>query len=429
MALCDTSYRFLDAPRIGFSYAIVHFLTFFVAFFLMISSASAQEALPAENFEDPYLVQNIEADAKASNAVEAREKAFEAAQIAGYEELAKRFLTEEALKSFETPTIDVVERFVEDFEVTNEKLSMTRYKGTYDIRYAEKTFKTPNMDDLYNSNAAAPQKAQLLVIPFLEVNDRHYLWQINPFWDAWKRAQSNKVLGKIIVPTGSRDDVMSIRDGQNLNYDPAAVNAMRIRYNTNQVAIAVASPEPMADNTLNIAIALYSPKPYGPELSQQLSVKAYPGEGTEQLYNRVVATIAQAFHSRWERQTAVPNAYDQNQNNYSNRPVENPDIYGVDVTRAQPSASPSHSALTLTGAKNNIIAQYQFANAREWVETKQAIENINGVDAVQIKSLSSNSATIDIKFNGTVDALRTALAQRNIRLNNAPEGTIFQITK
>ena len=36
-------------------------------------------------------------------------------------------------------------------------------------------------------------------IGFFEVNDRYYLWQINPFWDAWKRAQSNKKTGKIIV--------------------------------------------------------------------------------------------------------------------------------------------------------------------------------------------------------------------------------------
>lgn len=402
MALFDTIYRFLDAPRIGFSCVIT--------ILVMSNPVIAQEAVPADNFDDPYLVQNIEADAKASNAVEAREKAFEAAQIAGYEELAKRFLSEDELKSFETPTIDLVERYVQDFEVTNEKLSMTRYKGTYDIRFAENSFKNPNMDDLHD-DVATPEQAQLLVIPFLEVNNRHYLWQINPFWDAWKRAQNNKVLGKIIVPTGSRDDVMSIRDGQSLNYDPSAVNAMRIRYQTNQVAIAVARPEPMSDNTLNIAVNLYKPKPYGPELSQQLSVRAYPGEGTEQLYNRVVATISQAFHSQWERQTAVPQTQAV--------AIENPEIYGRDIKPMPPA---------LSGASNNIIAQFQFANAREWVETKKAIEGINGIDAVQIKSLSSNSATIGIDFKGSVGNLRTALNGQNIKLNNAPEGTIFQLT-
>lgn len=402
MALFDTIYRFLDAPRIGFSCVIT--------ILAMSNPVIAQEAVPADNFDDPYLVQNIEADAKASNAVEAREKAFEAAQIAGYEELAKRFLSEEELKSFETPTIDLVERYVQDFEVTNEKLSVTRYKGTYDIRFAENTFKNPNRDDS-NNEVVTPQQAQLLVIPFLEVNGRHYLWQINPFWEAWKRAQSNKVLGKIVVPTGSRDDVMSIRDGQNLNYDPAAVNAMRIRYQTNQVAIAVASPEPMPDNTLNIAVSLYKPKPYGPELSQQLSVRAYPGEGTEQLYNRVVATISQAFHSQWERQKAVPQT--------QGAAIENPDIYGQVVKPIAP---------VLSGASNNIIVQFQFSNAREWVETKKAIEGINGIDTVQIKSLSSNSATIGINFKGSVDNLRSALNGQGIKLNNAPEGAIFQLT-
>jgi hypothetical protein len=405
MALIDTIYKFLGRSRIGFSYAF----TVFVMLFSGINPVLAQEVVSLENFDDPYLVQNIEADASAGSAVEAREKAFEAAQIAGYEELVKRFLSEEEQANFETPGIDIISLYVQDFEVTNEQLSATRYKGTYNIRFAENTFNQPNIDGLYDDNILM-QQAELLVVPFLEINNRYYLWQINPFWEAWKRAQSNNVLGKIIVPSGSRDDVISIRDGQNLNYDPTALNAMQVRYQANQVVIAVARPEPLSDNTLNIAVSLYKPQPYGPELSRQLSVRSYPGEMVEQLYNRVVSTISQTLHSQWSRETAVPQ-----------EPVigNNPDVYVRETKILTPS---------LTGAKNSIIAQFQFTSAREWVETKKAIESINGVETVQIRSLSSNSATIELNFLGNVSDLRSALNQKNIRLNNAPEGAIYQLT-
>jgi hypothetical protein len=130
----------------------------------------------------------------------------------------------------------------------------------------------------------------------------------------------------------------------------------------------------------------------------------------EQLYNRVVSTISQTLHSQWSRETAVPQ-----------EPVigNNPDVYVRETKILTPS---------LTGAKNSIIAQFQFTSAREWVETKKAIESINGVETVQIRSLSSNSATIELNFLGNVSDLRSALNQKNIRLNNAPEGAIYQLT-
>lgn len=419
MALIDTIYKFLARIRIGFSSLVALFLLMTpvlaqesppesIKESIGQSEATAEEQISADAFEDPYLVENIEADATAENAVMAREKAFQAAQIKGYEELAKRFLSEEDLKTFKVPALEKIEPFVQDFEVTNEKLSLTRYKGVYNIRYATNTFKTAQNDDIAD-DALAPQGIELLVLPFLESNGRTYLWQINPFWEAWKRAQSKKVLGKITVPLGNTDDVSAVRDGQGLRYDPATLNAMRIRYKAKNAAILVATPEVLPDNTINVSVALYNAKPYGPELSRQLSIRAYPGEATAQLYNRVVATTAQALHQQWERTTAVtaPNF----PAGIGARPVD-------PLTPAAPS---------LSGAPNMLVGQLQFSNARQWVEAKKAIEAIGGVKTLQIKSLSSRSATLEINFVGSVDAFRSALFQQGVRLNNAPTDGIYQL--
>lgn len=411
MALLDPTYKFLSALRIGFSVFLLVFLIGTGAFAQELVEETAK-SLPASSFEDPYLVENIEVDATADNAVEARTKAFEAAQIRGYEELAKRFLPETDLSSFETPDIKIIEAYVQDFEVTNEKLSATRYKGVYNIRFAKNTFQSAGA---YNSASETmlPQNKELLLIPFMEVNNRYYLWQINPFWEAWTRAQSNKVLGKIIVPVGDSTDISQIRDGQRLTYNPALLNAMQSRYRANETVIVVASPEPLQDNTTNIAIGIYKPQPYGPELAQQLSVKSYPAEDREQLYNRVVATIAQALHTDWKRPTA---AQQQVPGNTQTPAINNP--YQNQIPQAP----------ILSGAKNNIIAQLQFSGARQWVNTKKAIEAISGVETVQIKSLSSRSATIDINFLGSVDQLRAALLQQGMRLNDTTDGSIYQLS-
>lgn len=418
MALIDIIYKFLPRLRIGFSS--------FVVLMLLINPVLAQETpeikqeaaspkgdeqetpenLSVDSFEDPYLVEAIEADATADNAVMAREKAFEAAQIRGYEELAKRFLSEDELAEFEVPDLEKIEPFVQDFEVTNEQLSLTRYKGVYNIRYAKNTFKKAKAGGVDNETPLI-QQTELLVLPFFEVNDRYYLWQINPFWEAWKRAQSNKETGKIAVPAGSVEDVSAIRDGQGLRYDPASLNAMGVRYKAKNVALVVARPETFDDGIKNIAVTLYNAKPYGPELSKQFSVRAYPGELQEQLYGRVVATVTQELHARWERITAVP----QNGSNLN----------------GQAPIQPQATVPLLSGESNNLIAQLRFSSPRQWVETKKAIEAIRGVDTLQIKSLSSQSATIGINFLGSVDALRSALFKQGVRLNNAPSNGVYEL--
>ncbi len=400
MTLFDPTYKFLSALRIGF------FLI--LALFLIENSVSAQEPIPATNFEDPYLVENIEVDASASNAVEARNKAFEAAQISGYEELAKRFLSQEALVTFVTPDIKQIENYVQDFEVKDEKLSATRYKATYNIRFAKNTFQMAGGQNP-DSEILLPQTKELLVIPFMEVNDRYYLWQINPFWEEWKQAQANKVLGKIIVPIGDSTDVSYIRDGERLTYNPATLDAMRNRYRANEVVIVVASPEALQNNTSNIAVGIYKPQAYGPELSQQLSVTSYPAEDRDQLYGRVVSTIAQALHNNWQRQT----------------PLNTPSTQ-VPIINPYPTGIPQ--APILSGSKNTITAQLEFNSARQWVNTKKAIESITGSGSVQVKSLSSRYATIGINFFGSVEQLRAVLIGHGIKLSNPTADGLYQLT-
>lgn len=396
---CKLSYIHSDLSRTAFCHALMLVL----GIFLLSVPAQAQDAVVEEVLEevaatdatdeipdDPYTVENIEVDVTADNAVQAREKAFEEAQLKGYETLAKRFLSDDEKESFETPEIGTVSSYVKDFEVTNEKLSAYRYKGTYTIRFSPKTFRNPDMDGLYQ-NADGPKQGEILIVPFYELNGRHYLWQVNPFLEAWARARSNNVLGKAIVPIGDIDDISQLKDEQGLSYDPARLNAMRLRYRANDVALMIATPEEQPDGAVNVLISLYNAKPYGPELAQQFSVKGYPGELPEQLYNRIVSTVSQALHRGWKRQTAVHTA-----DNNSSAVQEVP----------------------LTGPEASLTAQINFSTARDWVETKRSIERARGVKSLQVKSLSPRSAVLVVTYVGDIQNLRTSLQQQGVGLND-----------
>lgn len=382
-------------------YSYIHFAGFRTVFYglfallLLISSAGAQEA-------NPYTIENIRVDVSAANAVEARTQAFDAAQVKGYEALAKRLLPPEEAQNFVTPDLNTVSSYVMDYEVSDEKLSATRYSATYKIRYSKKAFK--NYAGVASS-AIPPltTKGDTLVLPFLQSGQMTFLWQANPFMKAWTRAQNANQAGNAIVPVGDIDDVTQIREQQGLNYDPARLNAMRDRYHANKVVVMVTgyktAPTKIGQGEMpgEMIVQLYEANPYGPTLTRTISVVPYAGEVEDQLYNRIVAQIIPLLGKASTVQQAVPVAIDT--------PV-------------------------ITGAENNITAQLNFSSVREWIDIKKTIESVPAVRQVNVSSLSPRMATLNIKFNGTVENLNNAFKQKGVILT-APQvgGGIYQITR
>ena len=374
----NISYRHLSGYRTALYATLIVFFTVFMPLTVLAGS---------------YTVEKIEVDVTAANAVEAREKAFEEAQVKGYEMLAERFLSAEELESFEVPDINTVSALVKDYEVTNEQLSAIRYKGVYKIRYSDKAFGLGGNGSQMQEDGQVRQ-GDVLVLPFYESGGRTFLWQVNPFLEAWVRARNYGQAGRAIIPVGDIDDISSIRDDQARNYDPSRLNAMRIRYQAKDVALMIATPETMGDGSTNITVSLYHVKPYGPELAQQISVRGYPGEMQEQRYNRVVSEVTKSFGENWKRQTAVQNASHNNS--------------GVNGIERAP----------LTGPVNGLTAQLNFSSVREWVDIKRSIERAHGVKSVQVESMSSRSAKVGIDYQGDFENLRMALQQQGVGINS-----------
>jgi hypothetical protein len=374
----------------------------------------AQEAAIRQEARELYTVDNVIVDVTADNAVQAREKAFQEAQIKAFTELAGRFLSDEEMESFEAPSIEEVSRYVKDFEVTNEQLSAVRYKGNYQIRFSNRTFRDRKQqanaldainNPAFNQSSTSPlspssnSAADILVIPFYETQNGTILWQENPLLEAWARAEQNNTSGRALLPVGDAQDMASINAGMNaLQYDPTALNAMRLRYQAREAALVVATPEAMNDGTTAMAVSVYEAKSFGPTLAKQFSVKSYAGEAADQFYNRVIAQTAIALENNWQRPTAVREV--RSIVPQTNRQL--PDI--------QPQA--------VIGPVKNIMAQLSFNDVREWVGTKRRIEGTRGVETVEVKSLSPQTATVVINFRGSLDNMRQSLQQQGMGLSD-----------
>ncbi len=389
-------------------------IVFYSAFLMVFyggMSVSAQDiatvtVVPIEEGQDSiavdsYLIEKIAVDITADNAVEAREQAFEAAQIKGFEALAKRLLTADEFKEFETPDINVISSYVQDYEVTNEKLSAVRYNGTYQIRFRKsalsKMRKIVGTIEAVETKKIA-QQGHLLVLPIYQRGGRTFLWQANPFMQAWVRARDNGQAQQFIVPVGDIDDIKQVRDGQGLSYDPSRLNAMRIRYNADHVMIMTVEPSTAARGSKAYNLKVYDAQAYGPELKIEHSMRAYSGELEDQLYNRLVGEALRLTENM--KPQAQQAGFNQQEVRANYNEVE---------------------AI--------ITTQVNFSSVQEWIQTKKQIESLSMVSNVNVKSMSPRAAILNVKFQGGEEGLRQALSQQGLVLNNAPQGQIYQIMR
>jgi hypothetical protein len=119
------------------------------------------KAGPARAQDDSILtVTGVKADATAASAVEARQQAFEKAQVDAFTQLASRFMSEDQMKTFQPPPVMEITLLVDDFEITQEQLSAVRYVGTYTFR-----FKKGATQGWFASHSAMPPIANTGMMP------------------------------------------------------------------------------------------------------------------------------------------------------------------------------------------------------------------------------------------------------------------------
>jgi len=353
-------------------------LTATVAALILSSSAFAGE--------DVFKVSGVKVDAKAENAVAAREKAFENAQIVAFTALATRLLGEDEVKTYKIPDTATISTMIKDFEITNERISAVEYIGTYTFRFDGPAVRGRfNMQGMKYSDIASKP---VLVLPFYQVGPKIVLWQdSNPWMRAWSRNDSKGGLVPTVVPMGDAQDISQIADDQALTYRYDALGDMLARYNTGEAIILIGKPGPVdaGDVPVDFSVMIYRTDREVPEYVQTLKVVPDTGMTADALYDKAVRQVRSALQKDWKRQTTV---------------------------------DPTQGASTVT-------VNVQFTTMQEWVMTRQALQTVQGITDMKVKSVTPREAQVDLQFSGSVDRLRLALAQSDLMLS-APANDSLQ---
>lgn len=327
---------------------------------------------PSHARADIYTIEDVEIDVSAANAVEAREKAFEEAQLKAYEMLAERVLPADEFETFTMPDLNTISAFVKDFEVTNERLSTTRYIGTYTIRFLPNAVRSSF--DSEGLNYTDLQSSPILILPFFEQGGRTILWdRANPFMQAWGRYRNtNNALVPVIIPIGDLLDVSQMREDTPFQYDPLSLNQMLKRYKASEAIILIGRMQDSFAQTQTMAIDIYQTDSGSANFVKSIQISAM---GEENIFDKAVRDTHKAIRKDWKEQSSV-----------------------------------------MSGQVQSLTAKVEFSNIQQWVETKRVLDQIPGIQDVVVKSLKPNRADLNISYAGTENRLRLAMAQADITL-------------
>lgn len=328
-----------------------------------------------------FTVSNVTVDVTAENALDARTQAFEKAQRDAFVILSER-------TGFNGSSIadQTIATFIQDYEVTNEKLSNVRYVGTYTFRFNESAIRNyfggfsleagnDQATQTYSPTSQAGQTVSesrantFLILPFYQEGQKVTLWSPQNVWmHAWNKSQ---IPNQMVLPLGDLEDVRDIGDSQGLRYDERGLQNMLRRYDAKDAVFVIAKP---SGAILNVDIYNSDRVEYGP--TRRVTVSERRGQGMQAAFEEAVLKV---------------------QDFLKNNPV-------------------SQEIIDRQGGYGYYNVSVPLKSLSEWASTQKALERVYGLTSLTVQSFSPSVAELSFYFDGHDRALAGALSQAGMSL-------------
>jgi hypothetical protein len=341
-------------------------------------------ALPAAaTAADLYKVLGVPVDATAPSAVEARRIAIDSGEREGLSRLMRRLTSPDdhpTLPPVERLTVD---RFVNSFEIAQEKVGPTRYLATLNISYVAAAVQSllRGAGIPYVTRRSDP----ILVVPVEAAapEEAPAAWlESSPWQAAWDEGVGRTMVTVLALPLGDLADIAAAPPAAVAAGDEAALDALASRYGSRSVVVASARLEraPDTGQLTRIAVSARRADAWKDPLLDSV-VEVAPDEAEPAALARAVDLVIAAIESDWKRQTLV---------------------------RAAP-VSLLSTALPL-------------ADLASWVQIRRELTGLPEVRSVQVDSFGQTEARLTIGYEGDLAQLAAAVGRVGLALVQENDG-------
>lgn len=375
----------------------------------VVAMVGAPDARAAAKEDRVFTVGNYPIEARAADAVAAKERAIAEGQQAAFRSLLKRLVPVTSFKRLDKLKATQVRNLVESFAVRSERNSSTDYIASYDFVFSPEPVR--RLLDQEGIPYLDRQASPIVVVPVYRLPSEGagklpQTYSPTAGSDAWLYAWKALDLGNSLTPVSLQalksevhaDTVNALADG-NLGM----LRTLSSAYQTESIVLAVLEPE---SDQKRIKVVLV-----GRDAVQNLYLKrTYRLDGHELAYTAESAAVVSLaiLEGRWkavsvrgDRTAAV-----SSQSPYSGAPVQ--------------SDGPPPGSV----AANMTIA-VEFNGMGEWQAISRDLARTPDVSGLDVLGLSARGARVSLSYPGNHQELALALASNGLILQNSGTGLVL----
>lgn len=344
-----------------------------------------------------FTVGNYPVEARAADAVAAKQKAMADGEVAALRSLLKRLVPVTAYANLQRLKLTDASKLLDGVRVRSERNSATEYIASLDFIFNEQAVKA--LLDREGLPYAETQGPRITIVPVWRAAQAPGLAgpQMPRQWsDAWKGLDPENSLAPFrleeLKPTVHPDTVKALAAG-----DPGMLRTFATEYKADTLLIAIAEPQP---DGRRLAVTLIGQDAVGAVNWR----KAYRIDATDAAYSIELAAVVshRVLEGRWKAvnvRGAAP-------------PLAGGSAGGAQAMRAQP-GGPMEFAV-------------EFRGMAEWAEISRRLSQTPGVEDLDVAGLSQRGARVTLRYGGgDVDRLADALSQRGLVLRDNGGGWVL----
>lgn len=379
---------------------------------LLVFAAGAAPAGAAEG--RIFVIGNYPVEARASDAVKAKEQAIQDGQQAAFRSLLKRIVPVTAYARLKEVKRTPAGPLIEGFSVRSERNSSTEYIASFDF-----SFQAEAVQQLLDRHAIPyldKQAPRIVVVPIYRAGNQpaSVVAEASDTWMyAWRGLDLENTLTPVTLGQAKREVAPDTLKAA-LGGDATALRALAAEHNTSLVVLAVL--EPSADGkkasvtlvgqdsvghfSLVRNYRLDGDLAYTSELAAVVGLGVLEGRWKAANAHQMTARAPDPWAGRFDP-AAIPGAPQQ------------PGGFG-----APPMTAPPQRGETLRLAVS-------FQGMGEWQQISQRLSATPGVGNLDVEGLSARGARIALSFPGGAEELARALAAQGLTVRRGPDGLVL----
>jgi hypothetical protein len=388
---------------------------------LLTVAATVAPAIAAPGDDRIFTVGNYPVEARAANAVAAKEKAIAEGQQAALRSLLKRLVPVTSYKRLAALKTTKAGDLIESFAVRSERNSSTDYVASYDFVFSpEPVRRLLEREGIPYLDRQAPT---VIMVPVYRVT-KDQAAALPPTFaqsagsDAWLYAWKALDVVNTLTPlkieplkSGVHADTVNALAEGNL----AMLRTLTQAYGVETVVLAVLEPDP-AKKKLVVTLV-------GRDAVQTFQLRrSYRLDGNDLAYAAELSAVMSLaiIEGRWKAINVRSSRVETASSSYPGGPAPGYGAPGGDggpapVARPEPGFAASEGGAPMTIA-------VEFQGMGEWQEISRQLAQTQNVNGLEVLGLSARGARVSLSYPGGPQNLALALASRGLILENTRNG-------